>query len=363
MEGMEIIMTSVDPLFWRKKKVFLTGHTGFKGSWLSLWLTSMGADVCGYALEPDTTPNLYNVLGIEVLLKKSYIADIRDFKKLKAAIESFNPEVVIHMAAQPLVRYSYENPLETYEVNVMGTANLLESLRSVDSVKATVIVTTDKCYDNKEWEWGYRETDSMGGYDPYSSSKGCAELVVSAYRNSFFSNDKLNNSLASARSGNVIGGGDWSDDRLIPDIINACIQNNPLIIRSPNSTRPWQHVLEPLSGYLVLSEALFSQGDKYASSWNFGPNDSENYTVKEISRLLMKEWQADLEEKIVSNQPHEANFLKLDCSKAKKHLGWHPKWNINQAIGMVVRWHKDFILNKDIKKLTLEQIYEYMRKE
>lgn len=360
MDGLEIIMKNIDPLFWNKKKVFITGHTGFKGSWLALWLTSMGAEVFGYALEPDTNPNLFNVLGIEALLRKSCIADIRDFKKLKAAIQEFNPDMVIHMAAQPLVRYSYDYPLETYEVNVMGTANLLESLRGIGSVKATVIVTTDKCYDNKEWEWGYRETDPMGGHDPYSSSKGCAELVTSAYRNSFFYNDKSNNSIASARSGNVIGGGDWSNDRLVPDVINACIQNTKLVMRNPNSTRPWQHVLEPLSGYLILLQALFNNGDKYASSWNFGPNDSDNFTVKDISTLLTKAWGAKLEEKILSNQPHEANFLKLDCSKSKQHLGWYPKWDTKKSIEMIVRWHKDFILKKDVKKLSLEQINEYM---
>lgn len=354
-------LAQVDPSFWKEKKVFLTGHTGFKGSWLSLWLVSMGACVTGYALRPNTAPNLFDVLAIDSLIEKSHIADIRALVSLQKAMSEAKPDIVIHMAAQPLVRYSYINPVETYATNVMGTVHVLESTRSIDSVRATVIVTTDKCYENKEWVWGYRENEPMGGYDPYSNSKGCAELVTSAYRKSYFSSPNSTNSIASARAGNVIGGGDWSEDRLIPDVIKAFEANLPLIIRNPLATRPWQHVLEPLSGYLVLAQALYNQGFAYASSWNFGPEDTDNRSVQEVVDLIIAEWGVPAHwEKDGIDQPHEANLLKLDCSKAHSQLDWHPKWNLELATKKIIEWQKAFQLKKSMQEITLAQINQYM---
>lgn len=355
-------LAQVDPLFWRNKKVFLTGHTGFKGSWLSLWLSSMGAKVTGYALTPNTTPNLFGVLGIEGLIEKSLIGDIRDLVALQKAMTEAKPDVVIHMAAQPLVRYSYANPVETYATNVMGTVHVLESARHTPSVRATVVVTTDKCYENKEWAWGYRETEPMGGYDPYSNSKGCAELVTSAYRQSYFSSLSSTNKVASARVGNVIGGGDWSDDRLVPDAIKAFEDNLPLMIRNPLATRPWQHVLEPLSGYLILAQALYQDdGDQFASGWNFGPNDGDNRSVQEVVELLISEWgQPALWEKEGAQQPHEAHLLKLDCSKARQQLGWIPRWNLEIATKKIVQWQKAYQLKENMQEISLAQINQYM---
>ena len=350
----------VDPKFWKGKNVFLTGHTGFKGSWLSLWLSSMGAKVTGYALAPNTKPNLFEVLDIDSLIEKSHIADIRDLSSLQKAMSSANPDVVIHMAAQPLVRYSYANPVETYATNVMGTVHVLESTRAIDSVRATVVVTTDKCYENREMAEGYREEEAMGGFDPYSSSKGCAELVTSAYRRSYFSN--AINKVASARAGNVIGGGDWSEDRLIPDAIRAFEMNKPLMIRNPFATRPWQHVLEPLSGYLILAQALYDRGSAFASSWNFGPRDEDNRSVKEVVELLISYWGASASwKKEGSEQPHEANLLKLDCSKARTRLGWVPKWDLEAGIKRVVQWQKAFQAKEDMQKTSLTQIREYLK--
>lgn len=351
----------VDPIFWKDKKVFITGHTGFKGSWLSFWLMTMGANVTGYALSPNSTPNLFNVLAIDSLIKKSNIADIRDFVTLQKAISEARPDIVIHMAAQPLVRYSYAYPVETYSINVMGTVHLLEAIRSIDSVRATVIVTTDKCYENKEWIWGYRENDAMGGYDPYSSSKGCAELVTSAYRKSYFLAPNSCNKVASARAGNVIGGGDWSEDRLIPDAIRAFEANLPLMIRNPLATRPWQHVLEPLSGYLVLAQALYEKGFSFASSWNFGPLDEDNCSVQDVVDLLISKWGHHARwEKEGSGQPHEANLLKLDCSKARTQLGWAPKWNLDIALIKIIEWQKAFQANENMQDISFSQINQYM---
>lgn len=350
----------VDPTFWRDKKVFLTGHTGFKGSWLSLWLVSMGAKVTGYALAPNTTPNLFSVLAIDSLIEKSHIANIRDLASLQKAMSDANPDVVIHMAAQPLVRYSYANPVETYATNVMGTVHLLESTRSIDSVRATVVVTTDKCYENKEWVWGYRENEPMGGYDPYSNSKGCAELATSAYRQSYFSSPNSINHVASARAGNVIGGGDWSEDRLIPDAIKAFEASKPLMIRNPLATRPWQHVLEPLSGYLILAQALYERGSAFASGWNFGPHDSDTKSVQEVVELLINEWgELARWEKEGLEQPHEANLLRLDCSKAHSSLGWYPRWNLQTALDLTVVWQKAFKANSDMRKFSYAQIEKY----
>jgi len=351
----------VDPVFWKGKNVFLTGHTGFKGSWLSLWLSSMGAKVTGYALAPNTTPNLFEVLAIDCLIEKSHIADIRNLEGLQKTMLEAKPDVVIHMAAQPLVRYSYVNPVETYATNVMGTVHVLEGTRTIDSVRATVVVTTDKCYENKEWLWGYRENEPMGGFDPYSNSKGCAELVTSAYRQSYFSDSNSTNKIASARAGNVIGGGDWSEDRLIPDAIKAFEANKPLMIRNPLATRPWQHVLEPLSGYLILAQALYEQGSSFASGWNFGPRDEDTRAVQEVVDLLISGWGNSARwEKEGSEQPHEANLLKLDCSKASTKLGWTPKWSLEIAAQKIVQWQKAYQAKENIQEVSLSQINQYM---
>ena len=364
MEKLVVKFSSVNPSFWRDKRVFLTGHTGFKGSWLALWLSSMGAHVTGYALAPNTKPNLFEILTIDNLISKSHIGDVRNLQQLQETMLSATPDVLIHMAAQPLVRHSYANPVKTYETNVMGTVNVLEAARQVKSIKATVIVTTDKCYENKEWEWGYRENEPMGGYDPYSNSKGCAELVTSAYRQSFFSANNYDvhkNAVASARAGNVIGGGDWSEDRLIPDAIKAFEAGQTLKIRNPLATRPWQHVLEPLSGYLVLAEALYSQGMKYASPWNFGPRDEDARSVKDVINLLIDQWGTSAKwEKEGADQPHEAGLLKLDCSKALHHLSWAPRWSLETAIEKIVMWQKSLQENKNMQEVTLSQIKQYM---
>ena len=353
--------TYIDPVFWKGKKVFLTGHTGFKGGWLSLWLVSMGAKVTGYGLAPNTTPNLFDVAAIDSLIEKSYIADIRDLASLQKAMSDAKPDVVIHMAAQPLVRHSYANPVETYSTNVMGTVHVLESTRAIDSVRATLVVTTDKCYENKEWVWGYRENESMGGYDPYSNSKGCAELVTAAFRQSYFSNANSTNLVASARAGNVIGGGDWSEDRLIPDAIKAFEMNKPLMIRNPLATRPWQHVLEPLSGYLILTQALYEQGPTFASAWNFGPRDEDNRSVQEVIELIISYWGGIVHwEKEALEQLHEANLLKLDCTKARVKLGWIPKWNLETATKKIVEWQKAYRAEENMQKVSLAQINHYM---
>lgn len=352
----------LDNSFWKDKKVFLTGHTGFKGGWLSLWLSSMGAKVIGYALAPNTEPNLFGVLGVEGLIKKSHIGDIRDLPALQKAMIEAAPDVVIHMAGQPLVRYSYINPVETYATNVMGTVHILESARHTPSVRATVVITTDKCYENKEWPWGYRENEPMGGYDPYSNSKGCAELVASAYRQSYFSNPSSNNKVASARAGNVIGGGDWSDDRLVPDAIKAFEANLPLVIRNPMATRPWQHVFEPLSGYLILAQALYkADGDQFSAGWNFGPSDGDNRSVQEVAELLISEWGGASNWQIDgAKQPHEAHLLKLDCSKARQQLGWIPKWNLEIATQKIVQWHKAYQGKENMQEVSLAQINQFM---
>ena len=355
-------LASVNPEFWKNKSVFLTGHTGFKGGWLALWLSSMGAKVTGYALTPNTSPSLFEALSLDSVLATSHIANICDLDRLQNAVATCKPEIVIHMAAQPLVRYSYANPVETYMTNVMGTVNILESIRKTDSVKATVVVTTDKCYENKEWVWGYRENEPMGGFDPYSNSKGCAELVTSAYRQSYFSDPAGNpNRVASARAGNVIGGGDWSEDRLIPDAIKAFEASQTLMIRNPLATRPWQHVLEPLSGYLILAQSLYQDGEKFSSAWNFGPKDKDNRPVQEVITSLCKQWGPDAKwGQDTSSQPHEAGLLKLDCSKASKQLLWEPKWNLENAIEKIIQWHKAYLAKENMQALTLKQIHQYI---
>lgn len=349
---------------YKGRKVFITGHTGFKGSWLCMLLNKLGADVYGYALEPPTTPSLFKVAGIDRIVT-SYIGDIRDLDKLQRIMLQVNPEIVIHMAAQPLVRESYKIPVETYSVNVMGTVNMLEACRNTFSVKAIVNVTTDKCYENREWHWGYRENEPMGGYDPYSNSKGCSELVTSAYRNSYFNPKSYTQhgvALASARAGNVVGGGDWAEDRLIPDFIRSIEKGEKLMIRSPYAIRPWQHVLEPLSGYLTLAEKLFLDGPSYAEGWNFGPKDNDVHNVEEITELLCNFWGDGASYELDTNpQPHEANYLKLDCSKANAELKWYPRWDIVKTIKSIVDWHQSFLTGEDMKQVSDTQIEDYFQ--
>jgi len=349
--------------FWRGKRVLLTGHTGFKGSWLSLWLQSMGAQLTGYALTPPTQPSLFEVADVASGMN-SIIGDIRDLAHLKAVFAEHQPDIVIHMAAQPLVRYSYIEPVETYSTNVMGTVNLLEAVRHTKSVKAVVNVTTDKCYENREWAWGYRENEAMGGFDPYSSSKGCAELVTAAYRNSYFHPEKYTEhgvAIASARAGNVIGGGDWAEDRLIPDIMRAIAHDQPVHIRNPHATRPWQHVLEPLSGYLLLAEKLYAEGAAYAEGWNFGPHDDDAKPVQWIVEKLTQSWGENASWALDSGEhPHEAHYLKLDCSKAKARLDWQPRWHLDVALENIVEWQRAHLRGENMQALTLKQITNYL---
>ena len=352
--------------FWKGRRVLLTGHTGFKGSWLSLWLQSMGAQVTGYALDAPTNPSLFEVAEVAKGMT-SIVGDIRDLEHMRKVFGDCKPEIVIHMAAQALVRYSYVEPVETYSTNVMGTVNLLEAARSTKSVKAVVNVTSDKCYENREWVWGYRENEAMGGFDPYSSSKGCAELVSAAYRNSYFHPDKYQThgvALASGRAGNVIGGGDWAEDRLIPDIVRAIAQGKPVNIRNPHAIRPWQHVLEPLSGYLVLAQKLFEEGTSYAEGWNFGPNDEDAKPVEWIVDKLTRTWGEGASWVLDGgNHPHEAHYLKLDCSKAKTRLDWHPRWHLEDALGAIIEWQRAYRDGKDMHELTLRQINAYNNRE
>jgi len=346
------------------RKVLITGHTGFKGSWLALLLNYCNADVHGYALEPPTNPSLYKEAHIEKLVT-SFIGDIRDYDKLLNVIQTVRPEIIFHMAAQSLVRQSYKNPVETYEINVMGTVNLLEAIRHTPGIKAVVNITSDKCYENREWLWGYRENDHMGGFDPYSSSKGCSELVTSAYRNSFFDPkdyDKHRVAIASARAGNVIGGGDWAEDRLIPDFIRAITRDKEMRIRSPFSIRPWQHVLEPLIGYLILADRLYTNGTGYAEPWNFGPDDSDAKNVEWIAKRFSKKWGNGFSYVIDNNlQPHEATYLKLDSSKARARLDWHPKWDLDEALKSTVEWYQAWFAKADMRIFCERQIKEYFK--
>jgi CDP-glucose 4,6-dehydratase len=349
--------------FWRNKNVLITGHTGFKGSWLTLMLNQLGANVTGYALEPEKL-SLFNQCEINSLIQ-SNIGDIRDGELLKKVMQKSKPEIVIHMAAQPLVRESYINPVETYSVNVMGTVNVLECIRQTPGVRAVVNVTTDKCYENREWVWGYRETEALGGYDPYSSSKACSELVTSAYRNSFFNEGVYEThgvALATARAGNVIGGGDWSKDRLIPDCVRAILNQETILIRNPDSIRPWQHVLEPLCGYLILAERLFERGTSYAEPWNFGPYEVDAKPVRWIVERLCNQWGNGANYNIVGgDHPHEATYLKLDCSKSVNGLGWDPQWNLADAIDKIIEWTLAYKNGQDIKAICYNQIAEYIK--
>jgi CDP-glucose 4,6-dehydratase len=352
----------MNPQFWRGKRVFLTGHTGFKGSWMSLWLQSLGAEVTGFALAPPTTPSLFVEANVADGMH-SVIGDIRNLESLQAAMRACRPEVVIHMAAQPLVRYSYVNPVETYATNVMGTVHLLESVRHCPGIRAVVNITTDKCYENREWAWGYRENEPLGGYDPYSNSKGCAELVTASYRSSFFNAEKYGEhgvALASVRAGNVIGGGDWAADRLIPDALAAFEAGRPVVVRNPDSIRPWQHVLEPLRGYLMLAEQLSLHGTTFAEPWNFGPNDEDARPVSWIVNRLVEAWGEGASWELDGRaHPHEAHYLKLDISKARGQLDWQPRLRLADALSMITDWAKRRRQGEDVQALTLEQIQHY----
>jgi CDP-glucose 4,6-dehydratase len=352
------INAKVEHNFWEGRRVFITGHTGFKGSWLSLWLQKMGAIVKGYALEPNTTPNLFTEAQV-VEKMSSEVGDITNLQQITESMVHFNPEVLFHMAAQPLVRFSYVDPVKTFSTNVMGTVNVLEAARKCSNLKVIVSVTTDKCYENKEWVWGYREDEPMGGDDPYSSSKGCSELVINAYRKSFFNGNGLPY-LASVRAGNVIGGGDWSEDRLIPDIIRALEKGEAVKIRNPNAVRPWQHVLEPLSGYLILAQNLHRYGMKFAEAWNFGPKEEGCKPVDWVLEKMLANWgDGAMWQTDIINHPHEANYLKLDCSKAAKYLNWEPKWNLEITLEKTVQWYKQFNLGRSMQIECLLEIEEY----
>lgn len=356
----------IEETFWKNKRVFITGHTGFKGSWLCLWLHSLGANITGFSLPPPTNPNLFDLCRIDYLVH-SIIGDIRSKESVQEAIMLAKPDIVIHMAAQPLVRSSYENPVETYEVNVMGTINLLEAVRMAvrngNAIKAVINVTTDKCYENKEWAWGYREQDALGGFDPYSNSKACSELVTMSYRNSFFNPTAYGAhgvGLASARAGNVIGGGDWASDRLIPDFIRALLGGTKLKIRNPGAIRPWQHVLEPLGGYLLLAQKLSGDGKLYSQSWNFGPSDEDAKTVEWIVGKLSAKWGGNAVHEIEPDDKwHEAHYLKLDCSKARNELGWKPKWNLEHTLDRIIEWTRAYEKKQNLRAVCLTQIEQY----
>jgi CDP-glucose 4,6-dehydratase len=343
------------------RRVFVTGHTGFKGGWLSLSLARLGALVRGYALDPATDPNLFGSARIGSLVD-DVRGDIRDAVKLDSAMREFAPEIVFHLAAQPLVRRSYADPVGTYATNVLGTANLLESIRTLPSVRAVVVVTTDKCYLNREWRWGYRETDPLGGYDPYSSSKACAEILCASYRSSFFSPEGGEHKvlLATARAGNVIGGGDWSEDRLIPDLIRGFIGGEPVPIRRPLSVRPWQHVLEPIAGYLLLAEKLLARDESFADAWNFGPWDDDAWPVERIATTMARRWGGGATWFRDGHQSiHEAGLLKLDSSKARAELGWQPRLRLDIALEWLVDWYRAWQGGTDMQSFTLKQIAEY----
>lgn len=356
-DGFKMDRRQINPEFWRNKRVLLTGHTGFKGSWLSLWLQSMGVILRGVALDTPTTPSLF--IEANVINNMDHqVADIRDYNTVYALVTEFKPEIIIHMAAQPLVRLSYQQPIETYATNVMGTVHVLEAAKHSGTVRAIVNITTDKCYENNEWVWGYRENEPMGGHDPYSSSKGCAELVSTAYRNSFLKQKNI--AMATARAGNVIGGGDWALDRLVPDVLRALEHQRPALIRNPLATRPWQHVLEPLAGYLLLAESLYNEGQAYAEGWNFGPHEDDAKPVEWIVEQLCRAWGNSATWAIQPGEhPHEANYLKLDISKAKSQLQWHPKWSLLTSLHLITEWHQAWLSKENMQQFCLQQIFQY----
>ncbi|MCM1564583.1 MAG: CDP-glucose 4,6-dehydratase [Dehalobacter sp.] len=354
---------------YKNKTVFVTGHTGFKGAWLSIWLEALGAKVVGYSLNPKAEPSLFETIGLEKKII-SVIGDVRFRDKLESLFNEYKPAVVFHLAAQPLVRRSYIEPVNTYETNVMGTLNILEAVRKTDSVRACLIITSDKCYENREWAFSYRENDPLGGFDPYSSSKACAELVTDSYRKSFFGSTETGfrkAAVSTARSGNVIGGGDWAADRIVPDIIRALTADRPVPVRNPGAVRPWQHVLEPLAGYLWLAALMFSDHKSYNAAWNFGPGASGNIKVRDIVDQAIKLWGCgawtDLSEEN-KNAPHEANFLKLDCTRANNILGWYPVYNVSEAMEETVKWYLQYYKNNsaNIYSYTLNQIKNYVKK-
>lgn len=348
----------MNPGFWKDRKVFLTGHTGFKGSWLSLWLRLLDSRVTGYALEPPTQPSLFALAGLARSID-SVIGDVQDLAGIKAVLRRAEPEIVIHMAAQALVRESYADPVGTFSTNVMGTVHVLEAVREAKSVRAAVIVTTDKCYENREQSRGYREDEPMGGHDPYSASKGCAELVTAAYRRSFFPGSG-EAAVASARAGNVFGGGDWSKDRLVRDAMDAFISGKPVRIRNPNAVRPWQHVLDPLSGYLALAERLWADGPSHAEAWNFGPVEEDARPVSWLVEELARRWGAGATwEPDTTAHPHEAGILMLDCTKARTRLGWRPRLPLATALDWTVEWYRCHAGGGDVRRLTAEQIRRY----
>jgi CDP-glucose 4,6-dehydratase len=352
---------------YKNKKVFITGHTGFKGSWLALWLTKLGARICGFALPPNTDPAIFNILGLEKIIECHVEGDIRDFDKLKIGLNKFSPDIVFHMAAQPLVRMSYKEPLETYQTNALGTVNILEAVRRNKKVKALVNVTTDKCYKNKEMSIAYKENDELGGYDPYSNSKACSELITSSYRDSFFNNQdfgrKHNTLVATARAGNVIGGGDYSLDRLIPDFVKAVQKNQNIVLRNIQAIRPWQFVLEPLSGYMLLGSKLLSLEANYADVYNFGPEEESIVTVEEVIKKAISFWGRGRYEEDINEHPHEAKLLKLDISKAKKDLNWYPRYDIDDALKNTMEWYKAYYEGKNMVDFSLNQISIYSDKQ
>lgn len=348
---------AVNAAFWAGRRVLLTGHTGFKGGWLALWLQELGAEVYGYALPAPAEPSLWQVARLAQRMPGT-LADIRDAQRVSEAVATFRPEVVLHLAAQPLVRESYRAPADTYATNVMGTVNLLEALRNCDSVRAVLVVTSDKCYENREWLWPYRENDALGGHDPYSSSKACVELLCASWRESFLRESGI--ALATARAGNVIGGGDWSADRLLPDILRAWQAGQSLTLRYPQAVRPWQHVLEPLHGYLCLAQALVEQGEAVASAWNFGPDNKGLVSVGELVERLAQHWPGEARWTVeASGQPHEAGLLALDSSQARVRLNWRPRWNLQQAIERTLDWHQAWQTGEDMQTFSRAQIAAY----
>ena len=348
----------MNKFFWKDRKVFITGHTGFKGGWISLWLNSMGAKIYGYAREPNTNPNFFSVANLSSIFEESFLGEINDIENLSESLNKCKPSIIFHMAAQPIVKDSYLHPVETYETNVMGTVNILEAARNSESVKVIINITSDKCYENKEWIWPYRENDRLGGKDPYSNSKACAELITNSYKLSFL--DQKGIGIASVRAGNVIGGGDWSKDRLIPDFFRALKNSEILNIRSPNSIRPWQYVLEPISGYILLAEKLTNNISTYSGGWNFGPKSSDFWPVSAVIKFLAKKedklkWHFN--EKV---EFHEARILKLDSTKAREELNWKSKWNVEKALLKTLQWHEAFEKEYDMKKFSLKQIEDYL---
>ncbi|MBT9310889.1 CDP-glucose 4,6-dehydratase [Leptothoe kymatousa] len=353
----------MDPTFWKEKRVLLTGHTGFKGSWLSLWLQQVGAELVGYALEPPTSPSLFEVAQVATGMT-SIVGDVCDRKTLHQVVVDHQPEIIIHFAAQSVVHTSYVDPVSTYETNVMGTVNLLEAVRQVDTVRVVVNVTSDKCYENKEWVWGYREVDPLGGYDPYSSSKACSELVTQAYRDSFFNASDYGEhrvAIATARAGNVIAGGDWTHNGLVADIVQAILENRPVLIRNPYATRPWQHVLDAVNGYLTLAENLYHRGPAYADGWNFGPYASDIQPVGWLVEKLLSLWGDGASwEQDKAYHPHEAHSLSLDCSKARLKLDWTPQISLEQSLEQIITWTKAYQAGADMRQVTKAAIAQLM---